>query len=517
MASSPENQPIAGPTGGSPARPISRRTFLITAAGAAAALGLGGAGAWIWQPWRSGSPAASASPTGAPATPARTAAAIPVLESFPGRQNPVFTVPVLQPGRADGYLFLSPVSIGGAICNDRGDALWIKPPDATGRLVANLRVGTYQGRRVVSWWEGINTYGHFRGEFVLADESYAEVARIKGGNGLEADIHEFVLTTRGTALILAYIDPPSPKPGPDGVVPLVDCAVQEIDVATGRVLFEWRSSKHVTADESYLPVTPGLAHDYFHANSIEVDTDENLIISARNTCAVYKLDRTTGNVIWRLGGKRSDFEMGAGTTFIWQHDARRQPDGTLTIFDDGSSGSAPPKEDQGRGIVLALDESAHAARLVRVYTHTPGILSSSQGSMQVLPNGNVLVGWGSESALTEFDAAGKVVLDGKLPPMGFSYRTLRYEWRGRPTQPPVVETEVYSNSTTVHVRWNGATEVATWTVLGGEAASTLAPLGSAVWGGFETSIIVPGRPAFVAVRALDRSGATLGESAAQAT
>jgi hypothetical protein len=89
------------------------------------------------------------------------------------------------------------------------------------------------------------------------------------------------------------------------------------------VLFEWHSLDHVGLDESYkdLPEEAGGTFDYFHINSIEVDHDSNLLVSARNTFTVYKIDRRSGEIIWRLGGKKSDFEMGPGTWMRYQHDA----------------------------------------------------------------------------------------------------------------------------------------------------------------------------------------------------
>jgi hypothetical protein len=139
--------------------------------------------------------------------------------------------------------------------------------------------------------------------------------------------------------------------------------------------------------ESYSPVpkSGGTPFDYFHINSVDVDSDGNLLVSARNTWTVYKIDHGSGEVIWRLGGKKSTFTMGAGTNFEWQHDARRQSDGSITLFDDAGS---PQQEPQSRGLLLQVDEGARTASLVREYTDN-GLATTSQGNMQVLPNGNV--------------------------------------------------------------------------------------------------------------------------------
>jgi hypothetical protein len=279
-------------------------------------------------------------------------------------------------------------------------------------------------------------------------------------------------------------------PGPSQIL---ESIVQEVDIASGRVLFEWHSADYVSPSESYSAPTAGQPFDYFHINSIDVEPDGNLLLSARHTWAVYKIDRQTGELIWRLGGRQSDFAMGAGTQFSWQHDARRQPDGSITLFDDGSNGSLPPTEDHSRGIVLELDELAHTATLRREYAHA-GILAKSQGSMQVQPNGDVLVGWGDQPYFTEFAADGSVVLDAQLPSASASYRTLRFPWHGRPADNPAVATDPGDGSETiVYARWNGATEVAVWVVLSGDSPDALWPLGSQPRSGFETAIEVPGR------------------------
>ena len=136
-------------------------------------------------------------------------------------------------------------------------------------------------------------------------------------------------------------------------------------------------------------------YDDVHANAIELDRDGHLLVSARNTSAIYKVDRSTGDILWRLGGKKSDFKMGAGATFGLQHDPRRQADGTLTVFDDGTAGPS-------RGIVLNVDEVAMTATLVKEYPHPHGKFAMSQGNVQILPNGNVFVGWGSTGTASEF-------------------------------------------------------------------------------------------------------------------
>src|ERR671921_664683 len=240
---------------------------------------------------------------------------------------------------APGYIFVAPekgdAGQGGSmILDDRGQVVWFRPLLGTNVRALNFEVQTYQGRDVLTW-------GQTPGEYVIFDSSYREIARLTAANGYDGDHHEFLISPQDTAMITIYNAVPrdlsSVGGSRSGVV--WQGIVQELDIQTGEVLFEWQSLEHVGLEQTY--VTPSEDHypgiDYFHINSIDVEPDDNnLLISARKTSAVYKIDRKTGEVIWRLGGKKSDFEMGPGTRFAFQHDARRLPDGTVSIFDNGS-------------------------------------------------------------------------------------------------------------------------------------------------------------------------------------
>jgi hypothetical protein len=287
----------------------------------------------------------------------------------------------------------------------------------------------------------------------------------------------------------------------------MDCAIQEVDLVSGGVLFEWHAVDHIDISESVAPVPTGAndIYDYVHANSIDVDTDGNLILSARNTSAVYKIHRVTGRILWRLGGHRSDFAMGPGATFALQHDARRQPDGTLTIFDDGQAPGV------SRAIVLRLDETAMTATLVRELRQPQELLATSQGNMQVLPDGHVFVGWGSLPQFSEFDANGRLLYDATFSATQ-SYRDLRFPWTGRPRELPDLAVDMGNGAMAVFASWNGATEIATWEVLAGKSAAALHRVAAVPRDGFETEVDLPLAGPLVAVRARDASGAILGTS-----
>jgi hypothetical protein len=433
--------------------------------------------------------------------------------SRPDLRAQYVTVRRSAPGRCGGYLFLAPNSgpglRGPMILDDRGEVVWFRPTKP--HTAMNFRTASWKGEPVLTWWEGSTERGLGRGDHVVADRSYREIARFPAGGGRESDLHEFLLTPRGTALVTSWEVVPAdlrPVGGPaNGQA--IGGVVQEIAVPSGRVLFEWRSIDHVALDETHARYT-GHPLDYFHVNSIDLAADGNLIVSARNTWAVYKLDRTSGRVIWRLGGKKSDFEMGPGTQFAWQHDARHHgTTNVISIFDDGAR---PKVERQSRALLIKVQEKPMRATLVRHYVHEPPVLAYALGSVQLLPNGNVLVGWGTEPYVTEYRPDGGVVLDLRLPERGQNYRALRLPWEGRPVEPPALAARRNGSRWEVFTSWNGATEVASWRLEGGLRATTMAALATKPKRHFETRFDVPASVRHVRVAALDAQGKVLRRS-----
>jgi hypothetical protein len=384
------------------------------------------------------------------------------------------------------------------------------------KVAMDFRVQTYRDRPVLTWEEHV-VGGEEQG-YVILDNSYRKIVRFPAGNGYRGDHHEFLISPQDTALITIYSSAPQdlsrfggPKDGraTEGIV-------QELDIESGEVLFEWKSIEHVGIDETYATLTrdgrPGL--DYFHANSIDVDHDNNLLLSARQTFTVYKIDRKSGEIIWRLGGKKSDFEMGEGARFSFQHDARRHEDGTISIFDNGTTifhDTLPEAVEESRGIVLQLDEEQMSASLVREYTHPGKLYADAAGNVQLLPNGNVFIGWGRALVFSEFSEDGELLFDARLPHRDKSYRYFRFPWSGYPTgRPTAVAERVNEDELEVYASWNGATEVFTWEMLSGQHPDRIEPLGSVTRNGFETAMKVHTADPYIVVRAEDRSGRVLG-------
>ncbi len=424
-----------------------------------------------------------------------------------------------QPGAAPGDLFLAPYqgvgSPGPMIADQSGNLVWFHPLPA-GEDATNFQVQRYEGKPVLTWWQGrILEVGFGQGEDVLYDSSYRHIATIRAGNGYHADLHEVHLTPEGTAWIDAF-DPiemnlSSAHGLANGV--LTDSVIQQVDVRTGLVMWEWHALGHVPISESHNAVPRSLyPWDYVHINSISLGPAGDVLLSSRNTWALYDVDLHSGGVRWRLGGSHSSFKLGPGTRTYWQHDAEFQPGGLISVFDNGSD---PPKEKQSRGLLLNANTATHTVTLVRQFVNpTKTLLASSQGNTLSLPGGDWLMGYGGLPNFTEYDSSGHVLLDGTLGKNVQSFRTYLSPWSGHPAATPSVAAKPNgSGALAVSASWNGATDVVSWRVLAGTSPSALAPVTTAVDSGFQTTIAALTTGPYVAVQALDATGAVLGTSA----
>ncbi|MGI8714729.1 MAG: arylsulfotransferase family protein [Solirubrobacteraceae bacterium] len=499
--------------------PLSRRAFLgvvgrtaVAGSGAAAALSGCGGGASRPQPH----PATRSPPVEAQRFRSRSDLRPPAIHVGTRPPDP----------KAQSFVFTDCHGGNGQqgpMIIDRGGRLvWFEPVSehgSTRKRVFNVRVQSYRGEPVLTWWQGSIVGAHGHGHYEILDQTYAGVARVRAGNGYQGDLHEFRLTDRGTALLTSYGRAEGQLPVHSGSGTRRGAylygVVQEVDVATGRVLLQWRSDEHVPVEASLHgppPADPAIPWDYFHVNSIAVDPDDdNLLISGRNVWACYKVHRHTGEVIWSLGGRDSDFQVADGAQFAFQHHVIPHGDGLLTIFDNESG--PPSQASQSRGLVLRLDHSSRRATLVREYLHDPPVLSAALGSVQALDTGGAFLGWGDSSYFTEYDAHGAVVLDARLASGVLSYRAFQDAWAGRPAQPPRIAVRRAGADAHVYVSWNGATVHRRWRLLGGLRGNELRELRSVPVRGFETAISVRSAPRWLAVEALDHDDQPLARSA----
>jgi hypothetical protein len=424
-----------------------------------------------------------------------------------------------HPGSSPGDLFLAPYqgrgTPGPMITDQQGNLVWFHPL-ASGLSATNFQVQQYQGRPVLTWWQGrILEVGFGEGEDEIYDSSYRHVATVRAGNGYHADLHEIRLTPQGTAWVDIF-DPihmnlSSVHGIANGIIE--DSVVQEIDIKTGLVMWEWHALGHVPIGDSYNPPQRSeYPWDYIHINSADPGSSGDVLLSGRNTWAIYDVDLRSGAINWRIGGHNSTYRQGPGAVYYWQHDAEWQPSGQISVFDNGST---PPKEKQSRGLLLTLEPGRHTVTLAKAFVNpAKTLLASSQGNTLSLPDGNWLLGYGGLPNFTEFDASGHVLLDGTLGKNVQNFRTYLAPWSAQAPGAPTIATQAASGgAVSVSMSWNGATAVSSWRVLAGSSASSLAALASAPKQGFQTTVSVSTGAPYVAAQALDSAGNVLGTSA----
>jgi len=367
---------------------------------------------------------------------------------------------------------------------------------------------------VLTWWQGyIPPQGFGQGEEIIVNSAYQQVGRVHAGNGYKVDLHDFHLTPQGTAVLTAF-EPIrcdlSALGGPRGGA-VTDSLFQEIDLRTGLVRREWHSVDHIPLADSYsTAVTTSLEtpFDYLHLNSIDQLSGGATLISARNTWALYELNSETGQVLVRIGGKRSNVKLASGTHTAYQHDATVLENGDISIFDNGG---VPMVHPQSRGLIMSIDGGT--ANVVSTYEHPGALDSGSQGNIQLLANGDSFIGWGSEPYFSEFSPSRKLLYDAHFHGSYQSYRGYRFAWTGAPAGRPTAVVTGSPSHQTVFVSWNGDTRAASWQLLDGTSAGSLAPVATATRTGFETALKPPAPAPYLAVQALDASGAVIGTSA----
>lgn len=414
---------------------------------------------------------------------------------------------------------------GATMFDSTGELVWFGKSSAP--LADNFQRVNLNGQDLLAYFQGGESAvpGSGQGEYVLLDNHYNRVHTVTAGNGYKADIHELQLTPQGTALVGIY-SPVIKDLSPFGGLPnstVVDYVVQEVEIDTGKVLFEWHALDHISIGDSHFPQIPFAPYDYIHGNSIQQTADGNLLVSGRHTWATYKINRSTGDLMWTFGGRHSDFApltAGPGVApaeaypFCWQHDARQLPDGTYTVYDNGSAIFVPEQCGASRGLQMTLvpptDTAKGTATITKVYRHTPDISSGFAGDMQTLSDGSRFLGFGSAPQAALYAPNGDSQLEVNLT--AFSYRAFTTPWVGTPSEPPAAV--VNQDRTAVYASWNGATEVSAWQVLAESGGGALQALGAPQpRTGFETTLTLNApADAVVRVQALDAQGKVLGTS-----
>ena len=504
---------------------LTRRQLLPRAGGGLVALAAAGAVGYELHPGAKATPAEKTTSTPASTT---TPTTQPTLEkpflSRPDLSPPTIRITqVATPTTSETtprFIALAPDNViqgstpwqqGTMLVDRQGRLVWFKPSPTTAKPF-DLKLQTYDGKPAMTWWEGALIADYGDGKAQITDSAFNTIKTVSGANGLGMDLHEFAITPTGAGLATAYQQTSGDLTPIKGANPgrLLNCHAQVLDLTTGKATFDWNALEHVAVQESYQPVPPTGKdlYDFFHMNSLQVLSDGSLLVSARNTWTLYRVNGSTGEIIWRMGGKKSDFQIESTAQWAWQHHATMWSGTELTVFDNSGTAQAP-----SRGLLLSVDESAMTVSLTQEFKAPTGFYSGTLGSVQLMPDGNVFIGWGTQPYFSEFASDGTMLLLGQLPAGVRSYRAFLVDLVGAPADKPAIVAKAYpAGGYLIYVSWNGATEIAGWRIDAGAKASALTTVGTSPWTGFETTIIVDSAgPSFQAV-ALDSNGNELGSS-----
>ena len=432
------------------------RSGAITRAGAAGTRARGGAIAGatlaIIAAVASGAPAAIAAPSrpvnNHPATSRPGSAATTALAP------PPVTILTDKGGNRGGDIFLSPFGDSSTYANgaeilspDGKQVIWFHPAPA-GEEDADFRAQAYDGQPVLTFWQGTGLGGVSAGTDYIYNSHYQQIATVEAGNGYSADGHEFLITPWNTALILSYTTATANLTGIGGPADqtVIDGIVQEINIKTGKVLFQWDSADHVpySQSEQPLPASASTPWDWFHINAIKVSTDGTFLVDARDTWTTYDISPRTGKINWRLGGKDSSFKLkaadgqaldDAGEIFAWQHDVEALGRGIYTVFDNeaagtGNTGTSVTSElGYSRAATIKLNLADHTATLIASDDQPEGLVAPSQGNAQLLTGGDEFVGWGALPYFSEFSPSGQLLFNAEFPTGVNTYRAYRLRWK----------------------------------------------------------------------------------------
>ncbi|MFZ0385907.1 MAG: MFS transporter [Solirubrobacteraceae bacterium] len=406
--------------------------------------------------------------------------------------------------------------------------IWFRPVSEQ-NVASNLEKQTYEGQPALSWWQGnvtgtgeINT-----GEEVVVNQHYQTIATLNGRNGWILTLHAMDIVGHD-AWVTANKNVPTNLSNEGGVNNgvLVQSAIQEYDLRTGKLLYTWNASDHIPLSQSKTqPPTNGFGYDAYHVNAVQLLSGDRMLVSMRNTSAVYLVDIKSGKILWTLGGKDSSFQIPANAHFEWQHDPQLVNADTVTMFDDHccyitGAGVYLSATGPSRGLELGLNFQNHTARMVaQHYLFGTTVHSEYMGNMQTLPNGDRFVGWGQAPFFSLYSKTGKRLFAAALPAPDMSYRAYVQTWVGKPLYPPSGAATTSSGHTTVYASWNGATQVTSWKVLaiGSGAANAPSVVASGKRQGFETAIRVNSSAQRFEVQALNGAGKVLGTSKAFAS
>ncbi|KAL2406423.1 hypothetical protein ABEF93_006382 [Exophiala dermatitidis] len=473
-----------------------------------------------------------------------------LFHSRPELVPPILQVDVLKEGATPGYIFVAPHHIGrsgAAIYDNHGHLIWTSLSSMGGGNMHSFKVCRYKGKDHLCFFRGESWSTFYAGDVHIYSNELVPVATVKSQNGRPPiDMHECNLVDDGRSMIVDIYQVERYDLSQYGITEgegwIRDGLFQKIDVETGELLFEWSALDHVNPSESYVPVgstsgaaggnglDAGGAWDFLHLNAVDQTPEGDYIISCRHTQTIYKISGKDGHIIWRLGGKKSDFKLQSGVLFGYQHHVRwRWSNATteiITLFDNAYDGfHKSALRSSGKMIKLEYDTTPPRASLMSVFYGPKDMdLAATQGSVQLLgehkdvTKANVFMGWGQQPYVTEHLPTGEIVFQAKINASGANiYRSYKFNFTSNPIDNPALYTYALSASapiTMFYMSWNGATEVAQWRMYGRQSCDAeWTNLGTVNKTGFETSFNAPGHWSFGMVEALDKNGKSLRKSA----
>ncbi|KAJ5309089.1 hypothetical protein N7508_004468 [Penicillium antarcticum] len=420
----------------------------------------------------------------------------------------------------------TPCQIGPYIFDQKGDLVWAGSCEFNNQNVYDFQmVDTIDDKPYLT----MLVQEHYAnresdGSAVIYNNEYKPV-NIIPRPGAAIDNHEFYLKEPPKALLVTHRNDKMSLADfghPEREMSVRTNGFIELDINTGEYLFEWHSAGQITLDESFVmsPWDQYPDTDYLHMNSVDKNENGDYLISARHTNTIYLISGEDGHIIWRLGGKKSNFEM--NFTFTGQHNARfmsvNETHMTISFLDNGAN-FLVVNEPTSSAMYIEVDLKTMKAKVLNRYLRPDGGNNPSRGNMQTLPNGNVLASWSYYGYMSEFTHDGQLLMDASFVSERFStYRAYKYLWTSRPPYPPTLVASCYgvngsALSTVFHVSWNGATEVRQWRFFArANGMSVDKEIGLISKNGFESSFIARGYMDWVSVQALDSAGNVIGVS-----
>jgi hypothetical protein len=447
-----------------------------------------------------------------------------------------------------GFICVSPYTLygtamigqtGSLIMDQDGNPIWFAPLETRYIQNTDFRVQIYRHNPVLTTWEGTISGTQTANPnlpagdpepgayYKIIDQNYTVIKKITAKKGFTSDVHEFTITKKNAALFTAVkqVKADLRQYGGPANGYIDNYSIQEVDIKTNKLIFFWNVLDYVNSADSMMPASSATSTnniwDCFHVNSVEMNPqdDNTLLISMRNMWAIYNINKSTGQIIWQLGGKHSNFRFGENARFSWQHNARYHSSHQISLFDDACCASPDsPAEGQSRGLILKLDFHKKKAKVDRTYYHDPALYVASQGNLQKLSNGNYLIGWGQDPYVSEFASGGNTakepsvnfLYDMQFPNQNLSYKN---EWVGLPLYLPSIDVKINKGQTKVYASWNGSTETVAWQVLAGSKCSKMKiVVKNSPRNGFETKIRVKSLGPYFKINALDSHGKIIGES-----